>query len=79
MVNSSKVHDFVDAIDSKIDNKITEAELNVSEITVDDELDEDSTNPVQNKVINTALNGKADSFDFIELLDITIQNMIGME
>ncbi|WP_407462777.1 hypothetical protein [Methanobrevibacter sp.] len=45
--------------------------------TVDDELSEISLNPVQNKVISNALNNKEDIFDFVEKMDITIQNLIG--
>lgn len=48
-------------------------------LIVDTELDSNSLNPVQNRVVNEALEGKEDVFDFVERLDITIQNMIGRE
>lgn len=48
-------------------------------LIVDTELDSNSLNPVQNRVVNEALEGKEDVFDFVERLDITIQNLIGRE
>lgn len=49
------------------------------ELTVDNTLSLTSTNPVMNNVITSALNGKADAFDFVEELDITIENLIGRQ
>lgn len=55
---------------------ITELEL---PLIVDDTLSHESKNPVQNKIITNALDGKENAFDFVERLDITIQNIIGRE
>ena len=49
------------------------------QLIVDEELSGTSINPVQNRVVNEALEGKEDAFDFVDRLDITIQNMIGRE
>lgn len=46
-------------------------------LVVDSALDNNSTNPVENRVVSDALDGKADIFDFVEKMDITIQNLIG--
>jgi len=48
-------------------------------LIVDEELNSTSINPVQNRVVNAALEGKEDAFDFVERMDITIQNLIGRE
>ena len=48
-------NDFTDDLKTKLD----EIEAKANKIIVDNALSSTSTNPVQNKVINTALNGKA--------------------
>jgi len=50
-------NDFTDTLKTKLDGIATGA----NKITVDTALSSTSTNPVQNKVINTALGGKANS------------------
>ena len=54
---SLSTNDFTDALKTKLDGIATGA----TKVSVDSALSSSSTNPVQNKVINTALGGKANS------------------
>ncbi len=47
---------------------------NYTHITVDDSLSLSSTNPIQNKVINNALNNKQDTLENTVTLKFTLEN-----
>ena len=57
--------------------KLSNIEAGATNTVVDSALSSSSENPVQNKIITNALDGKADSFDFVDELDTTINNLIG--
>lgn len=74
--NSSHSHSVAtttsDGFMSKSDkSKLNGVESGANKTTVDSALSETSTNPVQNKVINTALSGKANSSHTHTLDDVT--------
>jgi len=62
----------------KIENNVISATGGGSGVTVDDELSTTSENPVQNKVITAALNGKASSDD-LNTLETNIENSLDSE
>ena len=45
-------------------------------LTIDTEIDPESSHAVANRVIAEALNGKKDDFDFVEEMDRVIQTLI---
>ena len=56
--------------EQEIIRKITTGEYDICDITIDDMLDEESENPVQNKVITRELNKKLNKTDNIPLEDL---------
>ena len=57
-------------------HKLDNIEENANHTIVDSSLDENSTNPISNNAVALALNGKEDTYDFVERLDILIQTLI---
>lgn len=60
----SKLEEQINALNEKVDN------LTVPEIKVDDSLSEESTNPVQNKVVTEAVQGIEKKIDDIEIPEV---------
>lgn len=57
-------------------NKLDSIEENANHTIVDGILDETSENPISNNAVTLALNGKEDTYDFVERMDTLIQNLI---
>ena len=56
--------------------KLDSIEENANYIIVDNELDENSSNPIANHAVTKALDGKEDSYDMVEKIDNLILNLI---
>jgi len=56
--------------------KLDSIEAGANHITVDEELDSNSTNAISNQAVSIALNGKEDSFNFLDRVDDLIQTLI---
>lgn len=63
-------------LSSEDKRKLDSIEEGANHITVDDELDESSDNPVSNKVVTVALQGKEDTYDIVERIDNIIVELI---
>lgn len=56
--------------------KLDSIENGANRTIVDDSLDFESNNPISNRVVSNALNGKEDVYDFVERMDDLIQELI---
>lgn len=72
-VASSENNGFMSSAD-KI--KLDSIETGANRIIVDEELDTTSDNPIANKAVSIALNGKEDSYNFLDRVDDLIQTLI---
>ena len=61
---SDKIDALLQYTEQEIINKLLSGEYEI--ITIDDELSEESENPVQNKVITAELNKKLDKVEFYD-------------
>ena len=59
-----------------VDDKIDEAGTGGGSVDVDDDLSETSTNPVQNKVVTAALDGKQANVIGVEILETICENVV---
>lgn len=66
-----------DGLLSKEDKeKLDSIEYGANKLVVDTELDEDSENPISNRVVTQALDGKEDSYNIVERIDDLIVDLI---
>lgn len=69
--------DMVDGFMSSMDKvKLDTIEEGANHTIIDTSLNSESDNPVSNKVVTLALEGKEDTFDFVERMDNVIVNLI---
>ena len=57
-------------------NKLDSVEEGANKTVIDSTLDPNSDNPISNKAVAEALNGKEDSYDYVERTDNIIQELI---
>ena len=78
---STEIQEYLDTHESRLLTpedriKLDSVEPGANRTITDDTLDPSSTNPISNRAVSDALNGKEDSYDYVERMDDLILQLI---